>query len=68
MYGIAPALTKIHGAMARILSDLKLARFSNSLVATLAILPSMSLIPSAPFCRLHFVQPPSPTTANQGTN
>jgi uncharacterized membrane protein YidH (DUF202 family) len=30
--------------------------FPNSLAATLATLPSMSLIPSAPFCRLHFAQ------------
>jgi hypothetical protein len=30
--------------------------FPNSLVATLAILPSMSLIPTAPFSRLHFAE------------
>src|SRR5438105_4834629 len=75
---------KIHGAIDKILSGLKLAHFPtcSSLPsrfcldhshcpvlapATLAALPStprfpiatcsMSLLPSAPFCRLHFAQP-----------
>jgi hypothetical protein len=39
MCGAAAAPVKINGAIFKILSDLKLARFSNALVAALAILP-----------------------------
>jgi len=45
---------KSMGAMDKILSDLKLARFLNSLVATPRSLPSMPLIPPAPILQITF--------------
>ncbi len=67
MCGAVAAPTKIHGAIVKILSDLKLARFQTPSSLPLATLPSMSLIPSAPFCRLHFAQPAfAKATASQG--